>query len=96
MLLLANIHAFFFLGCYYTATKLKHISDVNLAISIPGRGESSELLNDGDKNDYDWWVIFHVLTLLLDCICLMCSKYKILILTVSNYVYFMLLAIQVS
>ncbi|XP_052729000.1 uncharacterized protein LOC108329158 isoform X2 [Vigna angularis] len=36
------------------STKLKHISDVNLAISIPGRGESSELLNDGDKNDYDW------------------------------------------
>ncbi|KAL2991314.1 hypothetical protein AAZX31_11G252900 [Glycine max] len=35
-------------------TKLRHISDVNLGISIPGRGESSELLNDGDKNDYDW------------------------------------------
>lgn len=36
------------------STKLKHISDVNLGISIPGRGESSELLNDGEKNDYDW------------------------------------------
>ncbi|QCE13114.1 hypothetical protein DEO72_LG11g107 [Vigna unguiculata] len=36
------------------STKLKHISDVNLGISIHGRGESSELLNDGDKNDYDW------------------------------------------
>ncbi|KAG4376991.1 hypothetical protein AAZX31_18G008900 [Glycine max] len=35
-------------------TKLRHISDVNLGISIPGRGETSELLNDGDKNDYDW------------------------------------------
>ncbi|CAJ1852629.1 unnamed protein product [Sphenostylis stenocarpa] len=36
------------------STKLKHISDVNLGISIPGRGESSDLLNDGEKNDYDW------------------------------------------
>ncbi|ESW29724.1 hypothetical protein PHAVU_002G093600, partial [Phaseolus vulgaris] len=36
------------------STKLKHISDVNPGISIPGQGESSELLNDGDKSDYDW------------------------------------------
>ncbi|KAK7359411.1 hypothetical protein VNO77_01371 [Canavalia gladiata] len=35
-------------------TKL-HFSDIKLGISIPGRGETSELLNaDGDKNDYDW------------------------------------------
>ncbi|KAL2343435.1 hypothetical protein Fmac_004720 [Flemingia macrophylla] len=37
------------------ASKLRHFSDMKLGISIPGRGESSELLNaDGDKNDYDW------------------------------------------
>ncbi|XP_027336443.1 serine/arginine repetitive matrix protein 2-like [Abrus precatorius] len=36
------------------STKLRHFSDVNLGISIPGRGETSDLLNDGDKNDYDW------------------------------------------
>ncbi|KAL2332685.1 hypothetical protein Fmac_013898 [Flemingia macrophylla] len=36
------------------STKLRHISDVKLGISIPGRGETSDLLNDGDKNDYDW------------------------------------------
>ncbi|KAL1289832.1 hypothetical protein HN51_058204 [Arachis hypogaea] len=36
-------------------TKLRHFSDVNLGISIPGRGQTSDLLNaDGDKNDYDW------------------------------------------
>ncbi|XP_027919127.1 flocculation protein FLO11 [Vigna unguiculata] len=35
--------------------KLRHFSDIKLGISIPGRGETSELLNaDGDKNDYDW------------------------------------------
>ncbi|KAL9303603.1 hypothetical protein ACSQ67_020866 [Phaseolus vulgaris] len=28
--------------------------DVNPGISILGQGESSELLNDGDKSDYDW------------------------------------------
>lgn len=44
---------------YFTATKLRHFSDVNLGISIPGRGQTSDLLNaDGDKNDYDWWVAF--------------------------------------
>ncbi|KAL5760105.1 hypothetical protein ACOSQ2_018943 [Xanthoceras sorbifolium] len=37
------------------STKLKHFSDFKLGISIPVRGESSELLNaDGEKNDYDW------------------------------------------
>ncbi|KAK7368464.1 hypothetical protein VNO80_10490 [Phaseolus coccineus] len=37
------------------STKLRHFSDIKLGISIPGRGETSELLNaDGDKNDYDW------------------------------------------
>ncbi|KAF5726686.1 hypothetical protein HS088_TW22G00367 [Tripterygium wilfordii] len=37
------------------STKLKHFSDIKLEISIPVRGESSELLNaDGEKNDYDW------------------------------------------
>lgn len=46
---------------FFTATKLRHFSDVNLGISIPGRREASDLLiadADGDKNDYDWWVIF--------------------------------------
>ncbi|KAF2286530.1 hypothetical protein GH714_017532 [Hevea brasiliensis] len=37
------------------ATKLRQFSDFKLGISIPVRGESSELLNaDGEKNDYDW------------------------------------------
>ncbi|KAF9604382.1 hypothetical protein IFM89_006391 [Coptis chinensis] len=37
------------------STKLRYFSDFKLGISIPVRGESSELLNvDGDKNDYDW------------------------------------------
>ncbi|KAK7319069.1 hypothetical protein RJT34_03781 [Clitoria ternatea] len=37
------------------STKLRHFSDIKLGISIPGRGETSDLLNvDGDKNDYDW------------------------------------------
>ncbi|KAF2292854.1 hypothetical protein GH714_029384 [Hevea brasiliensis] len=37
------------------ATKLRHFSDFKLGISIPVRGESSELLHaDGEKNDYDW------------------------------------------
>lgn len=37
------------------STKLRHFSDVKLGISIPVRGESSELLNaEGEKNDYDW------------------------------------------
>ena len=38
-----------------TATKLRYFSDLKLGISVPVRGESSDLLNaDGDKNDYDW------------------------------------------
>lgn len=37
------------------STKLRYFSDYKLGISIPARGESSELLNaEGDKNDYDW------------------------------------------
>ncbi|KAL5552503.1 hypothetical protein UlMin_039904 [Ulmus minor] len=35
--------------------KLKHFSDFKLGISIPARGESSDLLNaDDEKNDYEW------------------------------------------
>ncbi|KAK7382232.1 hypothetical protein VNO80_01016 [Phaseolus coccineus] len=37
-------------------TKLKHIYDVNLGISIPSQGESNKFFNDGDKNDYDWLI----------------------------------------
>ncbi|KAI8022593.1 hypothetical protein LOK49_LG03G00135 [Camellia lanceoleosa] len=37
------------------STKLRYLSDYKLEISIPARGESSDLLNaDGEKNDYDW------------------------------------------
>ncbi|KAL7171684.1 hypothetical protein ACSBR2_036356 [Camellia fascicularis] len=37
------------------STKLNYFSDYKLGISIPGRGESSGLLNaDGEKNDYEW------------------------------------------
>ncbi|XP_065873579.1 uncharacterized protein [Euphorbia lathyris] len=37
------------------STKLRQFSDFKLGISIPVRGESSELLNvEGEKNDYDW------------------------------------------
>ncbi|KAI5406271.1 uncharacterized protein LOC127083081 [Lathyrus oleraceus] len=37
------------------ATRLRHLSDVNVGISIPGRRGTSDLLNiDGDKNDYNW------------------------------------------
>ncbi|XWS63817.1 hypothetical protein CRYUN_Cryun06bG0134600 [Craigia yunnanensis] len=37
------------------STKLKHFSDFKLGISIPVRGETSELLNaDEKKNDYEW------------------------------------------
>ncbi|KAK6160355.1 hypothetical protein DH2020_003736 [Rehmannia glutinosa] len=53
----------FRLACRYlsfmalTATKLRYFSDYKLGISIPARGESSDLLNaDGDKNDYDWLI----------------------------------------
>jgi hypothetical protein len=39
----------------FTASKLRNFSDVKLGISIPVRGESSDLLNaEGEKNDYDW------------------------------------------
>ncbi|KAM3303822.1 putative protein isoform X1 [Capsicum chacoense] len=37
------------------STKLRYFTDYKLGISIPARGESSDLLNaEGDKNDYDW------------------------------------------
>ncbi|KAG9446652.1 hypothetical protein H6P81_012780 [Aristolochia fimbriata] len=37
------------------STQLKYFSDYKLGITIPVRGESSDLLDgDGDKNDYDW------------------------------------------
>ncbi|XVE74824.1 hypothetical protein DITRI_Ditri12bG0049300 [Diplodiscus trichospermus] len=37
------------------STKLKHFSDFKLGISVPVRGENSELLNaDEEKNDYEW------------------------------------------
>ncbi|KAJ6356375.1 hypothetical protein OIU78_004474 [Salix suchowensis] len=37
------------------STKLRYFSDFKLGVSIPVRGESSELLNvEGEKNDYDW------------------------------------------
>ncbi|XP_057949512.1 uncharacterized protein LOC131144706 [Malania oleifera] len=37
------------------STKLRYFPDFKLGISVPVRGESSDLLNaDGEKNDYDW------------------------------------------
>ncbi|RAL53353.1 hypothetical protein DM860_007025 [Cuscuta australis] len=37
------------------STRLRCFSEYKRGISIPARGESSELLNDeGNKNDYDW------------------------------------------
>lgn len=42
-----------------TATKLRYFSDNQLGISIPARGDCSDLLNaEGNKNDYDWLVLF--------------------------------------
>ncbi|XP_047960511.1 uncharacterized protein LOC125205537 isoform X2 [Salvia hispanica] len=39
------------------STKARNFSDYKLGISIPARGESSDLLNaEGDKNDYDWLI----------------------------------------
>ncbi|KAF8399901.1 hypothetical protein HHK36_015771 [Tetracentron sinense] len=39
----------------FFSTKLRYFSDFKLGISIPVRGQSSDLLNaDGEKNDYDW------------------------------------------
>ncbi|CAI9775309.1 unnamed protein product [Fraxinus pennsylvanica] len=38
-------------------TKLRHFSDHKGGITIPARGESSDLLKaEGDKNDYDWLI----------------------------------------
>ncbi|XP_047323904.1 uncharacterized protein LOC124927519 isoform X2 [Impatiens glandulifera] len=37
------------------SSRLRYFSECKLGVSIPARGESSELLNeDGEKNDYDW------------------------------------------
>ncbi|KAL6562721.1 hypothetical protein OROGR_003728 [Orobanche gracilis] len=39
------------------STKLRYFSDNKLGISIPARGECSDLLNaEGNKNDYDWLI----------------------------------------
>ncbi|XP_051116333.1 uncharacterized protein LOC127241365 [Andrographis paniculata] len=39
------------------STKLRYFSDYKLGISIPARGESSDLLKaEKDKNDYDWLI----------------------------------------
>ena len=54
---------------FYAATKLRYFSDFKLGVSIPVRGESSELLNvDGEKNDYDWWVMVSYLKTFYDTI----------------------------
>uniref|UniRef100_A0A2N9FRX3 Uncharacterized protein n=1 Tax=Fagus sylvatica TaxID=28930 RepID=A0A2N9FRX3_FAGSY len=40
---------------YTLSTKLRQFSDFKLGITIPARGENSDLLNaDEEKNDYDW------------------------------------------
>lgn len=55
---MAYRNMFFLLFFQITATKLRQFSDFKLGISIPVRGESSDLLNaDGEKNDYDWSVL---------------------------------------
>ncbi|KAL3656036.1 hypothetical protein CASFOL_000432 [Castilleja foliolosa] len=39
------------------STKLRHFSDNKHGVSVPARGDSSDLLNaEGDKNDYDWLI----------------------------------------
>ncbi|XP_073305176.1 uncharacterized protein [Primulina huaijiensis] len=39
------------------STKFRYFPDYKLGISVPARGESSDLLNtEGDKNDYDWLI----------------------------------------
>ena len=48
-----------FVHCISSASKVKSLPDINLGITIPARGETSDLLNiDGDKNDYEWLVVF--------------------------------------
>jgi hypothetical protein len=78
---------YFFLGYYFTASRLRHFSDVNVGISIPGRRETSDLLNvDGDKNDYDWWDIFLMFIFhLLNTLC-----------TVMNYIFLILTVFFIS
>ncbi|KAK4760485.1 hypothetical protein SAY87_005378 [Trapa incisa] len=37
------------------SSKLRHFADYKIGISIPARGESSDILHaDGEKNDYEW------------------------------------------
>jgi len=78
------IHTFltFIFGYYFTATRLRHFSEVNVGISIPGRRVNSDLLNiDGDKNDYDWWATFLMFNFhLFNCV--LSLNYIFLILTV--------------
>ncbi|OWM89738.1 hypothetical protein CDL15_Pgr024486 [Punica granatum] len=48
------------------SSKLRHFADHKIGISIPARGESSDLLNiDGEKNDYEWCVAAYHITLSL-------------------------------
>lgn len=58
---------------------MRDFPDIKLGISIPGRGETSELLNaDGDENDYDWCVVFSVFYkfyLVKLCLCCMIKFY---------------------
>ena len=49
------VFKYLILTFFFVATKLRYFSDYNLGISIPVRGENSDLLNaDGEKHDYDW------------------------------------------
>lgn len=52
------LHFFINYSIVSAATKLRHFSDLKLGISVPARGENSDLLNnaEGEKNDYDWLV----------------------------------------
>lgn len=74
----------------FTATKLRNFSDIKLGISIPARGETNDLLiADGDKNDYDWCVVFLSFEFsLLNHVCVIWSNLMILILTVCDCVSF--------
>jgi hypothetical protein len=82
-----HVFSYFYLGYYFTASRLRHFSDVNVGISIPGRRETSDLLNvDGDKNDYDWWDIFLMFIFhLLNTLC-----------TVMNYIFLILTVFFIS
>lgn len=55
----ADRYIIFIIALHSTATKLRYFSDQKLGISVPIRGESSDLLNaEGEKNDYEWFVAF--------------------------------------